>query len=50
MKIKELEEKYKDAQVQSEKGNTLVDENGEVLPMAKVTYAKDSIVVKKVWK
>jgi len=45
--VKEMEDKYKDAQAQSEKGNTLVDENGEVLPMAKVTYSKDSIIVRK---
>ena len=42
-----MEGKYKDAQAQSEKGNTLVDENGEVLPMARVEYLKDSIIVRK---
>jgi hypothetical protein len=45
--IKEMEGKYKDAQAQSEKGNTLVDENGEILPMARVEYSKDSIIVRK---
>ena len=44
--MKEVKQKYTDAYNQSQKGNTLIDDSGEVLPMAKVTYSKDPIIVR----
>ncbi len=44
--MKEVKQKYTDAYNQSQKGNTLIDDNGEVLPMAKVTHSKDTIIVR----
>jgi hypothetical protein len=45
--IKELEESHKSALLLKEKGQIMVDENGEAVQPAKVTYSKDSIVVRK---
>ena len=44
--IKEKEAQYKEAAVAHEKGNSVVDENGEVVPPAAVSYTRPSISVR----
>ncbi len=45
--LKEMKAKYTNALKLSEKGQVLIDENtGEQVPVAHVTYSKDSIIVK----
>lgn len=43
---KDLEATLKNAASAYEKGQTVVDENGEVVPVPEVTYSKSSITVK----
>ena len=45
-KLKEMESTYKQAANAYEKGKTVIDDNGEVVPVPEVTFSKSSIVVK----
>lgn len=45
-KLKEMESTFKQAASAYEKGKTVVDDNGEVVPVPEVTYSKSSITVK----
>jgi len=42
--IKELEQSHKSALLLKEKGQVMVDENGEEVQPAQVTYSKDTII------
>lgn len=46
-KIKVIEEKSKQAFISKQKGILVADENGEEILLPKVTYTKDSLIVKK---
>lgn len=46
--IKEKESLYKQATLAYEKGKTIVDEDGEVVPVAEVTFTKPSLIVKRI--
>lgn len=46
--IKEKEALYKQATLAYEKGKTIVDENGEVVPVGEVSFTKPSLIVKRV--
>lgn len=43
--LKEREKLYKAAAAAAEKRQTIVDENGEVVPPSIVTFSKDSLIV-----
>ena len=45
--LKEIEDKYKSAFINKEKGLLPVDENGELLELPEVNYRKDSIIIKQ---
>ena len=45
--IKEIETKSKQAYISMQKNLMVADENGEEIPLPKVTYSKDSLIVKK---
>lgn len=45
--LKDIEEKSKQAFIAKEKGMLTADENGEEIPLPKVTYTKDVLIVKK---
>lgn len=45
--LKEIEDKYKSAFINKEKGLLPVDENGELLELPEVSYRKDSIIIKQ---
>ena len=47
-KIKEIQEKSKQAYLAKQKNLLTADENGEEIPMPKVSYSKDSLIVKKI--
>lgn len=44
--LTDIEMKYKGIYSQYQRGITPIDENGEVLPMPKVSYSKDVLIVK----
>lgn len=43
-KMKDAEKLYKSASSAFEKGQNIIDENGEVVPAAEVTYSKQSLI------
>ena len=45
--LKEIEDKYKSAFLNREKGLLPIDENGELLDLPEVNYRKDSIIIKE---
>lgn len=45
--LKEIEDKYKSAFLNREKGLLPIDENGELLDLPEVSYRKDSIIIKQ---
>ncbi len=45
--LKDRESLYKQAALAYEKGKTIVDENGEVVPAAETTFAKSSLIIKR---
>lgn len=44
--LKEIEDKYKSAWENAQKGNMSVTEDGEVLQLPQVNYRKDSMIIK----
>ena len=45
---KDCEDRLKAAYSASEKGLNLGDENGEIIPLPKVSFTKDSLIIKKI--
>lgn len=45
--IKEIETKSKQAYISMQKNIMVADENGEEIPLPKVSYSKDTLIVKK---
>lgn len=47
-KLKDIEALCKQAAMAYEKGKTIIDDDGEVVPIAEVTFSKSSLVVKPI--